>query len=169
MQFSVIRRLVRRAAPRVRLVPPGLSSSVTGAWLRGALAHGLGDAGILCLHGYVPDDVPLGVAVNDRLLLAAKAGFLGTVWLTELGHEATCPEAGDLTDALDTLPPSVVAFVYALRCRPVEESDKGLAEFSSFSPRPACKAMRDYVQGLPSLVKAARAWRSRGSGPRAIC
>jgi hypothetical protein len=149
MQFSVIRRLVRRSVPRARIVPPGLSSSVTAAWLRNALSHGLGEAGVVCLHAYVPDDVPLGSAVSDRLLLAAKSGFLGTVWLTELGHDATCPEASDLNDALDTIPPSVVAYLYALRCRPTDESDKGLAEFDSFSPRPACGAVRDYVQGLP--------------------
>jgi hypothetical protein len=147
--FSAIRRLVRRSAPRARVVPPGLSRAVTGAWLQGALSHGLGDAGVVCLNGYAPDDVPLGSAVSDRLLLAAKSGFLGAVWLTELGHDATCPEASDLNDALETIPPSVVAYLYALRCSPTDESDKGLAEFKSFTPRPACKTVRDYVHGLP--------------------
>lgn len=92
---------------KLTLIPAGMANGTSANTLRAAIAAGLGDAGVLCLHVY---GAPLVDAVTDRLNAATAAGWTGTLYFTEIG---TLTPA-DLEPALAAIPASVPTWVYEL-------------------------------------------------------
>lgn len=141
---ATFRAAVRQYAGVLDLIPAGWASSdalppsyllCTPATLRAAIAAGLGDTGIICLHAY--DPAGLAAAVQDRLAIAKAAGWMGRIAFTEVGSHI----AGALTSALSVVPTADEAFVYALYspatsfCPAFTLTPAQIAELTTFSRR----------------------------------
>lgn len=93
------------------LVPPGVAHGVNVDTLRAAIAAGLGDAGVLCMHAY---GTPLAAAVTETIATARAAGWTGRIWLTEIGAIMGSTQSQQLADAIQAARGIERVYVYAL-------------------------------------------------------
>lgn len=104
---STFRSTLQLYGSRLTLIPAGVANGTDAETIRKAIAAGLGDAGVLCIHVY---GTPLVNAVKDRVQVTKDAGWTGQVMFTEVG---TLVDA-ELAPALAAVPADVLVWVYAL-------------------------------------------------------